>query len=175
MAAPPSFRWAAQLHQARAARAEREGVLGRAPQRLVAPLRRRDYLAHMKAVAESFDLAKVDVYKQLQRRITSGLTPVMELEGADGASASKSVVTVFGTDRNDLTKLGTVRREIHVALLDPKTDAQCLYPATILHSGLLRASDAAAGGISFAPRRFAYRQGQQLPVLHASGKVDAAC
>lgn len=55
-----------------------------------------------------------------------------------------------------------------------KSGAQFVYPATILHSGLLPASAAAAGGISFAPRRLAYRHGQQLPTLHLSGKVDAA-
>ena len=90
------------------------------------------------AIAEPFDLAKVDVYKALQRKMTNGLTPVMELEAEDGASASGTTITVFGTDRKDLTKLGTVRREIHVALLDPQTDAQFLYPATILHSGCWR-------------------------------------
>ena len=132
------------------------------------------YLAHMQAIAEPFDVAKVDVYKQLQRTMTTGLTPVMELDAEDGAAASHSTITVFGTDRKDLAKLGTVRREIHVALLDPTTDAQSLYPATILHSGLLPASDAAAGGISFAPRRFAYRKGQQLPALQPVGAVDAA-
>jgi hypothetical protein len=66
--------------------------------------------------------------------MTNGLTPVMELEAHDGASASGTTITVFGTDRKDLTKLGTVRREIHVALLDPRTDAQSLYPATILRT-----------------------------------------
>lgn len=103
-------------------------------------------LARMQAIAEPFDLAKVDVYRQPQRRMTTGLTPVIELEAEDGASASQSIIRVLGTNRKDLTKLGTVRREIHVALLDPKSDAQFVYPATILHSGLLQASDAAAGG-----------------------------
>ncbi len=133
-----------------------------------------NYLAHMKAIAEPFDLAKVDAYKALQRKMTNGLTPVMELEADDGASASGTTITVFGTDRKDLTKLGTVRREIHVALRDPRTDAQFLYPATILHSGLLAASDAAAGGISFSPRRCAYRKGQQFPTLLPSSAVDQA-
>jgi len=131
-----------------------------------------DYLAHMKAIAEPFDLAKVDFYKALQRKMTSGLTPVIELEAEDGASASNTTVTVFGTDRKDLTRLGTVRREVRVALLDPQTDAQSVYPATILHSGLLPASDAAAGGISFSPRRYAYRKGRQFPALRRSGPVD---
>lgn len=79
-----------------------------------------DYLARMQAIAEPFDLAKVDVYRQLQRRTATGLTPVMEPEAEDGGSASGSIITVLGTDRKDLTKLGTVRREIHGALLDPK-------------------------------------------------------
>lgn len=133
-----------------------------------------EYLARMKGIAEPFDVAKVPFYKQLQRKMTNGLTPVMELEAEDGASAGGTTITVFGTDRSDLKKLGTVRREIHVALLYPRTDAQHLYPATILHSGLLAASDAAAGGISFSPRRCAYRKGQQFPTLLPAGPVDAA-
>lgn len=55
----------------------------------------------MQAMAEPLDLAKVDVYKQLQRRMTTGPTPVMELEAAEGASASQSTITVLGTDRKD--------------------------------------------------------------------------
>ena len=43
----------------------------------------------MQAIPEPFNLAKVDVYKQLQRRMTTGLTPVMELEAEDGASAGR--------------------------------------------------------------------------------------
>lgn len=133
-----------------------------------------DYLARMKAISEAFDVAKVDFYKQVQRKLSQRLSPVMELEAEDGASASNTTITVFGTDLEDLRRLGTVRREIHVALLDPKSSAQCLYPATILHSGLLAASDAAAGGISFTPRRVAYRQGQHLAALQPAGPVDQA-
>lgn len=51
-----------------------------------------DYLARMQVIAEPFDLAKVDVYKQLQRRVANGLTPVMELEAEDGASVSQSII-----------------------------------------------------------------------------------
>lgn len=83
----------------------------------------------MKAVAEPFDLAKVDVYEQLQRHTTSGLTPMTGLEVEGGAYASNTLVRLFGTDRKDLTKLGTVRREIHVALLDPKSDVSRHNPA----------------------------------------------
>ncbi len=73
-----------------------------------------DYLARTQAIAEPFDLAKVDVYRQLQRRMTTALTPVMELEAEDGTSASQSIITVLGTDRKDLTKLGTVRRAVRL-------------------------------------------------------------
>ena len=44
----------------------------------------------MQAIPEPFNLAKVDVYKQLQRRMTTGLTPVTELEADNDASASQS-------------------------------------------------------------------------------------
>jgi hypothetical protein len=128
----------------------------------------------MKGIAEPFDVAKVDFYKEVQRKISRGLVPVMELEAEDGASVSDTTITVFGTDRSDLRRLGTVRREVHVALLDPRSDEQFLYPATILHSGLLSASDAAAGGISFSPRRCAHRQGRQFAALQPFGPVDQA-
>lgn len=81
---------------------------------------------------------------------------------------------MFGTAGADLRRLGTVRREVHVALLDPRSDAQFLYPATILHSGLLSASDAAAGGISFSPRRCVYRKGRQFVALQPSDPIDPA-
>ena len=77
-----------------------------------------DYLAHMKGIAEPFDVAKVDFYKALQRKMTSGLTPVMELEAEDGASASDTTITVFGTDRKDLTQAG------HRAPRDPRRAAR---------------------------------------------------
>lgn len=133
-----------------------------------------EYLARMRGISEPFDIAKVDFYKQVQRKLAQRLSPVMELVAEDGASAGDTTITVFGTDAEDLRRLGTVRREIHVALLDPTSSTQCMYPATILHSGLLAASDAAAGGISFTPRRVAYRQGQHLTSLQPAGPVDQA-
>lgn len=45
---------------------------------------------------------------------------------------------------------------------------------TILHSGLLPASDAAAGGISFSPRRCAYRHGRPFATLQPSAPIDQA-
>ena len=77
----------------------------------------------MKGVAEPFDLAKVDVYKALQRTMASGAVPVMEREAEDGASGGDTTSTVFGTDRSELRRLGTVCREVHVALLDFRSDA----------------------------------------------------
>lgn len=131
-----------------------------------------EYLSRIKAIAEPFDVARVDFYKALQGRMTRGLAPVMELEAEDGASASDTTITVFGTDRSELGRLGTVRREVHVALLDPGSNDQFLYPATILHSGLLPASDASAGGVSFSPRRCAFRNGRQLAPLQPLGPVE---
>lgn len=131
-----------------------------------------EYLSKMKGIAEPFDLAKIDFYKQLQRKLSRGLAPVMELEAEDGGSVSDTTITVFGTDRSELRRLGTVRCEVHVSLLDSRSDEQFLYPARILHSGLLSASDASAGGISFSPRRCALRKGRQFPLLQPTGPVD---
>lgn len=49
----------------------------------------------MKANSQTFALAEKDVYKALQRKITNGLTPAMELEAEDGASASGTTITVL--------------------------------------------------------------------------------
>lgn len=106
--------------------------------------------------------------------MSTGLTPVMELGAEDDASASQSIIPCSAPTGN-LTKLSTERREIHVALLAPKSDPQFVYPATILHSGLLLASDAAAGGISFAPRRFAYRHGSNDPRCTRRAKWMRRC
>ncbi len=133
-----------------------------------------DYLARRKGIAEPFDVAKVDFYKALQRKMSRGVAPVIELETEDGAAVGDTTITVFGTDRSELRRLGTVRREVHVALLGPRSDAQFLYPATILHSGLLSASDASAGGLSFSPRRCAYRKGRQFAALQPFGPIDQA-
>jgi hypothetical protein len=97
----------------------------------------------------------------------------MEQEAEDGASVGDTTITVFGTDRSDLRRLGTVRREVHVALLDPRSDAQFLYPATILHSGLLSASDASAGGISFSPRQATRRERQDAVVWKTTREASS--
>src|SRR5438874_2047722 len=112
-----------------------------------------EYLSRMKSISEPFDVAKVDFYKEMQRKMSQGLAPVIELEAEDGGSVSGTTIAVFGTDRSELRRLGTVRREVNVVLFDPNSDEQFLYPATILHSGLLSASDPSAGGISLSPRR----------------------
>ncbi len=130
------------------------------------------YLANMKRISEPFDLAKVDVYKDIQRKMTNGLMPVIELEARDGAGLDGATVTLFGTETTELTRLDTIRRDVHVALVDPESQEQHLYSASILHAGLLAASDASAGGISFSPRRYAFRRGRQRPSLQAEGPVD---
>jgi hypothetical protein len=115
-----------------------------------------EYLSKMKSISEPFDLGRVDVYKDMQRKMSQGLFPVIELEAEDGGSVGDATIAVFGTDSAELRRLGTVRRDVNVALFDPNSDEQFVYPATILHSGLLSASHASAGGISFSPRRYAF-------------------
>jgi hypothetical protein len=130
------------------------------------------YLAKIKKISEAFDQAHVDLYKEIQRKISNGLTPVIELEALEGEALDGATIALFGTDSDDLTRLDTIRREVHVALTDPDSREQSLYPARIVHSGLLAASDASAGGVSFSPRRYAFRNGRQLPMLHREGPVN---
>ena len=74
-----------QLDQARHPRPERRG-LARRPAHDSSALfaAAADYLSRMKGIAEPFDVAKVDFYKALQRKMSSGLVSVMELEAEDG-------------------------------------------------------------------------------------------
>ena len=132
-----------------------------------------EYLSKMKSISEPFDVARVDFYKEMQRKMSQGLQPVIELEAEDGGSVSGVTIAVFGTDRSEFGRLGTVRREVNVALFDPNSDEQFLYPATILHSGLLSASHSSAGGISFSPRRCAFRRGRRFALLQPTGPVDS--
>ena len=132
-----------------------------------------EYLQKMKDISDSFDLSKVDFYKKMQQKMVRGLVPVIELEGEDAGTLDNATMALFGTDRTELQRLGTVRRDVNVLLFDPHSDKQYLYPAMILQSGLLAASDSSAGGISFSPRRHAFRMGRQFTLLQPEGPVDA--
>lgn len=131
-----------------------------------------EYLQKMKGISEPFDLSKVDFYKEAQRKMMQGLAPVIELEGDDGGTLDNATVAVFGTDTTELRRLGTVRRDVNVVLFDSHSDEQYLYPATIIHAGLLEKSDSAAGGISFSPRRHAFRRGRRFALLQREGPVE---
>jgi hypothetical protein len=103
----------------------------------------------MKKISEPFDVAKVDLYKETQRKISNGLTPVIELEARDGGELDGATIALFGTDTTELVRLDTIQRDVHIALVHPESKEQSLYPASILQTGSLAASDASAGGIAF--------------------------
>lgn len=130
-----------------------------------------EYLENIRKYSQEFDLSKVDFYKQAQRNMMQRTTPVIELEGIGADQLANITFGLFGTDADDLNALGTVRREVYVSVFDSNTEEQYLYPATIIHSGLLAAANRAAGGISFAPRRHAFRRGRRFPVLQPEGEV----
>jgi hypothetical protein len=123
------------------------------------------YLDRVRAISDAFDPANVEFYKQLQRPASVDVAHVIELEADDAEAFADVVIGLFGTDAADLDELGTVGRNIHVSLSDPDSKSEYFYPATILHSGLLASDDASAGGISFTPRRHAFRQGRKFPVV----------
>ena len=130
-----------------------------------------EYLRQIKQISEEFELSKVDFYKQLQRNISQKTTPVIELEGKNADSLGNVTIGLFGTDAEDLKELGTVRRDVYVSVFDTDSGEEYLYPATIVHSGLLSASHPAGGGISFEPRRHAFRRGHRFPFLMPENEV----
>jgi hypothetical protein len=131
------------------------------------------YLEQVRTITQAFEPACVDFYKQLQHPVTGDVVPVIELEADDAEAFADVVIALFGTDAADLNELGTVGRNLHVSLSDPDSKTEYLYPATILHSGLLAADDEAAGGVSFSPRRHAFRQGRRFPVVMPEGPIGA--
>ncbi len=131
-----------------------------------------NYLEKIKTISDSFDLSKVDFYKQLQRNMSAKTVPVIELEAKAAASLGNTTVGLFGTDDADLKELGTIQRDVYTSIFDTDSGKEFLYPSTILHSGVLAASNPSAGGISFSPRRQAYRQGRRFPILLPEGEVS---
>ena len=116
-----------------------------------------EYLHRIRVVAEPFDLARIQFYKDTQRKMKRGLTPVLELEAADAAHLAHSSATIFGTDSRDLNSIGSIRRDIHLLAHDSATGEQFLYDTTVIQAGLLSAASRAAGGLSFSARRYAVR------------------
>jgi hypothetical protein len=131
------------------------------------------YLAEIKKISAPFDAAQLDFYREVQRRSVPATCPVIELEADDAGAAAGATVTVFGTDITDLAPLDAMRA-VHVALADRATDAEYVYTAVILHAGLLAASDAAAGGLSFSPRRYAFRHDRGLAAIVPEGPIEQA-
>jgi len=129
------------------------------------------YLEKVRQNSQEFDLSKIEFYKQAQRNMAQRTMPVIELEGIGASQLANIAFALFGTEVDDLNDLGTVRRDVYVSVFDSDSEEEYLYPATIVHSGLLPASDRSAGGISFSPRRYAFRRGRRFPVLQPEGEV----
>lgn len=115
---------------------------------------------------EPYKPALLSEYKQLQRpqveRPDSERMPVIELEGVDTANI-QDVITIFGTRFEDLEALRSIEIEqpILLYLHDTKTERVTSYDGTLLHIGLQRAANPAAGGLEFSPRRFVKADGKQ--------------
>lgn len=128
------------------------------------------YLEKIRRVCEKFDPSRVDFYKQLQQK-SSNTIPVISLEAKNATSLDNSAIGFFGTDTDDLKQLGKIPLDVYIEAFDTDTGSPSAYPATILHSGLLSSSHKAAGGISFSPRRYAFRKGRRFPFLLPENEV----
>lgn len=103
----------------------------------------------------------------------------MELEGEGASTLENQRITIFGTDPDELVQVNRVGRALYVVVTDSLTSRQFVYESNILQTGLLTASDAAAGGISFSERRYAFRLGKTYPRIETAGvppttTIDAA-
>jgi len=130
-----------------------------------------EYLHRIRSVAEPFDPARIQFYKDTQRRMKNGFNPVIELEAEDAAHLVRSSATIFGTDTRDLKSIGSIRRDIHLLAHDSATGEEFLYAATVVQAGLLSAVSPAARGLSFSPRRYAVRYRRRLAQLKSEGPV----
>jgi hypothetical protein len=131
------------------------------------------YLAEIRKISAPFDVAQLDFYREVQRRSVPTACPVMELAAEDAGGLAGATVTIFGTDTTDLAPLDAMRA-VHVALVDRATGTEHVYTAVILHAGLLAASDAAAGGLSFSPRRSVFRRGRGAASIGPERSVEQA-
>lgn len=137
------------------------------------------YLETIRAsVCEAVNPALEAYYLMLQGRDEDPVV-TMELEGQGAGALDNETVTIFGTDRDELEQVNRVGRQLYVMVTDSTTSAEHVYESQILHSGLSTASDPSAGGISFSPRRYAFRRGRTYPRLENQGAppqhvVDAA-
>lgn len=129
------------------------------------------YLEKIKQFSQKFDLSKIDFYKQGQRNMTQRTTPVIELEGTCAAGLSNITLEFFGTDAGELQDVPPAGRDVYACVADSETAEEYLYPANVLHTGLLGASHQSAGGISFSPRRHAFRRGRKFSVLQPEGDI----
>ena len=123
-----------------------------------------EYLEKVKDICESFDLARVDFYKQLQRKETAREIPTIELEASDSGALEGASVTVFGTDAEELRELGALSN-VQLQVFDPSGGQPCLYWVSVTQSGLMPTARPLATHLSFPPIRYAFRYGKRFPKL----------
>ncbi len=131
-----------------------------------------DYLEKIRTISSEFELAKIDKYKQIQQALANRTKAFIELEAQNASSLGDISIRLFGTDTADQKQLNTVGGRIWLSVFDSTSEEECLYLATILQSGLMPASNPAAGGLTFPEDRYAFRRGHRFPVLLPKGPVD---
>ena len=122
------------------------------------------YLEKVKGICQPFDLSQIEFYKKLQRKQDEETEKALELEAADADSLQGAVITIFGTDPDELEELG-VLRDVCVSVFEESGNGEHTYRATVIHLGIMPNYASAATGLSFAARRYAFRRGRTLPRL----------
>jgi hypothetical protein len=126
-----------------------------------------EYLERIKAICETFDLSRIELYKQLQRRSSERNVHSIEIETEEAESLEQSVATIFGSDPDELDQV-RVLHEVYVSAFDRSGSRECIYHATVKASGLMRTE-----GISFPAQKYAFRHGKRFPELLTKREVSA--
>jgi hypothetical protein len=128
------------------------------------------YLEKIKRICQPFDLTRIEFYKNLQRQQIEDAKKALEIEAADADSLQGSVITVFGTDPDELGEIAALRR-VYVSVFEESGNGEHIYLAKVIQVGIMPNYASAATGLSFAARRYAFRRGRTFPKLLSISEV----
>jgi hypothetical protein len=118
-------------------------------------------LDQIRSRCEPFDLSSRAYYKWLQGQSSDeDPTWVLEVQGELSPTLAGTRITVFESSEDQYRNLRSVDRDLIVAALDPRSDTEHLYHATITDTG--RLTDA---GMTFGSRIHGVHDGRERPKL----------
>jgi len=121
----------------------------------------RGFLDNIRTKCFAFDPNAVDWYKWLQGAALEEPIWVLEVSGSRSLLDAQQKLTVFGNSDEDYRNLKSVDKNIVVSLLDPGTNQETLYEATVSDTGHL-----SGAGVGFDARPYAVQGASARPLLN---------